>query len=113
MRNGRDKVGIKKPKGFIDYSQTDDDLYENLEDDNLTKKRRMFIEFDDMIPVIEPTKKLSPFVIELFLTGKKLNISLAFKVLKTIRLNAAHCFIMKIPNKRKLQIFHLTFDFKG
>ena len=45
----------------------------------------------------------------MFLRGRKLNISLAFisqsyyKVPKTIRLNAIHYFIMKIPNKRELQ----------
>ena len=35
--NGREKVGIKKlkhPKAFIDYSQTIDDVHENLEDYN-------------------------------------------------------------------------------
>ena len=38
--NGREKVGIenlKNPKAFIDYSQTIDDVYENLEDYNPTK----------------------------------------------------------------------------
>ena len=33
--NGRKKVGIEileNPKAFIDYSQTIDDIYENLED---------------------------------------------------------------------------------
>ena len=54
-------------------------------------------------------KKLSPKVTELFLRGRKLNISVVFKlqsyfkVPKTIRLNATHYFIMKIPNKRELQ----------
>ena len=41
--NGREKVGIKKlknPKAFIDYSQLID-AYENLEDYNPTKKRRI------------------------------------------------------------------------
>ena len=52
---------------------------------------------------------ISPIVTELFLRGKKLNISLVFiwqsyfKVPKTITLNATHYFIMKIPNKRELQ----------
>ena len=47
-------------------------------------------------------------VTELFITGRKLNISLVFitqsyfKVPKDIRLNTAHFFIMKIPNKREL-----------
>ena len=55
---------------------------------------------------MKANKKLSPIVTELLLTGRKLNISLAFisqsysKVPKTIRLDAIHYFIMKIPNKR-------------
>ena len=59
----------------------------------------------------------------MFLRGRKLNISLVFisqsyfKVPKTIRLNATHYFIMKIPNKIELQQIasnHLSdIDFKG
>ena len=62
-----------------------------------------------MIADMEVNKKLSPIATELFLRGTKLNISLVFKsqsyfkVSKTIRLNATHYFIMKIPNKRELQ----------
>ena len=80
-----------------------------MEDYNPTKKRRVLIVFDDMIADIESNNKLSPIVTELFLRGRKLNISLVFisqsyfNVPKTIRLNATHCFIMKIPNKRALQ----------
>ena len=61
--NGREKLGIenlKNPKAFIDFSQTIDDVYENLEDYNLTKKRRVLIVFDDMIADMESNKKLSP-----------------------------------------------------
>ena len=110
--NGREKVGIenlKNPKAFIGYSKTTDDVYENLEDYNPTKKRRVLIVFDDMIADMEYNKKLSPIVSELFLRGRKLNISLVFisqsyfKAPKTTRLNATHYFIMKIPNKRELQ----------
>ena len=41
--NEREKVWIKKinSKAFIDYSKTVDDVYENLEDYNLTKKRKV------------------------------------------------------------------------
>ena len=45
----------------------------------------------------------------MFLIGRKFNISFIFisqsyfKVPKTVRLNATHCFITKIPNKRELQ----------
>ena len=110
--NGREKVrteNFKNPKALIDYSQTFDDVYENLEDYNPTKKKRVLLVFDDMIADMESNEKLSPIVTELSLRGRKLNISLAFisqsyfKVSKTIRLNATHYFIMKIPNKRELQ----------
>ena len=110
--NGREKVGIenlKNPKAFNGYSQTTDDVYENLEAYNPTKKSKVLIEFDDMIADMESNNKLSPIVTELFLIGRKLNISLDvilqsyFKVPKSIRLNATHYFIIKIPDKRELQ----------
>ena len=49
--NRREKVGtekLKNPKAFIYYSQTTDGVYEDLEDDNPVKKRRVLIVFDDM-----------------------------------------------------------------
>ena len=52
---------------------------------------------------------LLKLVTELFIRGKKLNISLVFitqsyfKVPKDIRLNTTHFFIMKMPKKRELQ----------
>ena len=52
-------------------------------------------------------KKLNPIVTELFIRGRKLNISLVFitksyfTVPKNIRLNSTHYFVMKIPNKRE------------
>ena len=48
-------------------------------------------------------------VTELFIRGRKLNISLVFitqsyfLVPENIRLNSTHYFVMKIPNKRELQ----------
>ena len=55
------------------------------------------------------TKKLNPIVTELFIRGRKINISLVFitqsyfAVPKNIRLNFTHYFVMKIPKKRELQ----------
>ena len=100
---------VKNPKTFFDYSQTIDDVYEHLEDYNPTKKRRVLIMFDDMIAAMKSNKKSSPIVTELFLGGRKFNISLVFisqsyfKVPKTRRLNATHYFIMKFLNKRELK----------
>ena len=68
-------------------------------------------------------KKLNSIVTELFIRGRKLNISLVFitqsyfKVPKDVRLNSTHFFIMKIPNKRELQQIALNhssdIDFKS
>ena len=52
---------------------------------------------------------LNSIVTELFISGRKINISflfitqLYFKVPKNVRLNTTHFFIAKILNKRQLQ----------
>ena len=62
-----------------------------------------------MIAGMIHNKKLDSIVTELFVTERKLNISLVFitqsyfKVPKDVRLNTSHFFIAKIPNKRELQ----------
>ena len=54
-------------------------------------------------------KKLNSIIIELFISGRKLNISLVFitqsyfTVPKDVRLTSTHFFIIKVPNKRDLQ----------
>ena len=59
---------------------------------------------------MEADETLSPLVTKLFLGEKKLDILAVFilqyyfKFPKTIRLNATHYFIIKIPNKRKPQL---------
>ena len=55
------------------------------------------------------TDKLPAKVTELFIRGRKLNISVIFitqsyfRTPKDIRLNTTHYFLMKISNKRELQ----------
>ena len=94
-------------KAFIEYSNNMADIYKNI--DNPNKKRKILIIVDEMIADMLSNKKLHPIVMELFIRGRKLNISLAFvkqsyfAVPKDIRLNSMHYFIMKIPNKRELQ----------
>ena len=62
-----------------------------------------------MIADMVNNKKLNPIVTELFIRGRKFNISIIFitqsyfKVPKDVRLNSIHFFIMKITNKRELQ----------
>ena len=84
-------------------------FYKNIEEYNPKKKRKILIASDDMFADKLSNKKVNPIVTELFIRGRKLNIFLVFitqfyfAVLKNIRLNSTHCFIMKILNKQELQ----------
>ena len=121
----REKVGLNHfndPKTFMEYSNDIQDVYKNIEDSNPIKKRKILIVFDDMIADMISNNKLNPKVTELFIRGRKINISIVFitqsyfKVPKDVRLNSTHFFIMKIPNKRELQHIALNrssdIDFK-
>ena len=102
--NIREKVGLKRfndPKAFIEYSNDMCDVYKNIDEYNVDKDRKILIVFDDMIADIIKNKKLNSIVTELFIRGRKLNISLVFitqsyfKVPKDVRLNTTHFFIAK------------------
>ena len=54
------------------------DIYKNIKDYNPNKTRQILIAFDDMIANMLNNKKLNPIVTDLFIRGRKLNISLAF-----------------------------------
>ena len=85
------------------------DVHKKIEDYNSNKKRKVLIVFDDIIADMINNKKLNSIVTELFIRGRKLNISIIFitqsyfTVPKDVRLNSTYFFIMKIPNKRELQ----------
>ena len=93
----------------MEYANDMKDVHKNNEDYNPIKKRKILIVFDDMIADMINNNKLNPIVMELFIRGRKLNISIVFitqsyfKVPKDVRLNSTHSFIMKIPNERELQ----------
>ena len=106
-----EKVGLdhfNAPKAFIEYSSDMQNVYKNIKEYNPGKNRKVLIVFDDMIADMINNKKLNPIVTKLFIRGRKLNISIVFitqfyfKVPKDVRLNSAHFFIMKIPNKIEL-----------
>ena len=108
----RENAGIKHvndSKAFIECSNTMDDVYENIDDYNPSRKRKILIVFDDMIADIMTNKKFQSIIKELFIRCRKLNISLVFitqsyfSVPKDVRLNSTHYLIMKINNKRELQ----------
>ena len=123
--NQREKVGLNHyddPKAFMEYSNDMQDVCKNIEDYNPRKNRKVLVVFDDMIADMINNKKLNSIVTELFIRGRKLNISIAFitqsyfKVAKDVRLNSTHFFIMTIPDKRELQQIALNhssdIDFK-
>ena len=110
--NKRESVGLKHfndCKAFIEYLNDMQDVYKNITEYNPGKKHKILIVFDDMIAGMINNKKLNSIVTELFIRGRKLNISLVFitqsyfKVPKDVRLNFTHFCIMKIPNKRQVQ----------
>ena len=86
-----------------------DDIYQNIDDDNRSRKRKILIVFDDMIGEIMANKKFQSIVKDLLIRCRKLNISLIFitqsyfSVPKDVRLNSTHYLIMKINSKRELQ----------
>ena len=100
---------LNDPNVFIECSNIMDDLYENIDDYNPNRKRKILIVFDDMIADIMTNKKFQAIIKELFIRCRKLNISLVFitqsyfSVPKDVRLNSTHYLIMKINNKRELE----------
>ena len=101
---------LNDTKAFIEYSYNMDDNYKNIEEGSPNKKQKILIAFADMLS----NKKHNPIVTEIYIRGRKLNVSLVFitqsyfAVLKNIRLNSTHYFIKKIPYKTELQ--KITFN---
>ena len=95
---------LNDSNAFIECSNTMDDVYGNIGNYNRSRKRKVFIVFDDMIADIMTNKKFQAMIKELFIRCRKLNISLVFitqsyfSVLKDVRLNSTHYLIMKINN---------------
>ena len=112
--NKRKSTGLKNfngSKGFIEYSNDMNDIYKNIEECIPNKKRKMLIDFDDMIADRLSNKNFNPIVTELFIRGIKLNLSLVFitqfyfVVPKNLRLNSKfYYFIMKIPKKSRTSL---------
>ena len=107
-----ENAGIKNLNdlnAFIEYSNNMDDIYENIDDYNSNRKRKVLLVFDDMISHVMSNKKAQSVLKELFIRCRKLNISLVFitqfyfSVPKDVRLNCTHYMIFKVNNKRELQ----------
>ena len=100
---------MNDPDAFIECWNTMDDVYENIDNYNSSRKRKTWIVFDGMIADIMTSKNFQAITKELFIRCRKLNISLVFitqsylPVPKGVRLNLTHYVIMKINNMRELQ----------
>ena len=110
LNNKRKRVCLSHqddPEAFTECSNDMQDLYKNIEKQNL-KKRKLLLVFDDMIADMINNKDPYPVVGELFIRGRKLNIPVVFimqsqfKVPKKL-LNTTLSFTIKIPNGRELQ----------
>ena len=108
----REDAGTKHfsdPNAFIECPNTMDDVYENIDDYNPNRQRKILIVFDVMIADIMSNKKFQAIINELFIRCRKVNISLVcitqsyFSVPKHVRLNSTHYLIMKINSRKELQ----------
>ena len=86
-----------------------DDVYDNIDDYNSNRRRKISIVFDDMIADIMTNRRFQAIIKKLFIRCRKLNTSLGFitqsyfSVPKDVRLNSTHYLIMKINNRKALQ----------
>ena len=86
-----------------------DDVYDDINDYNPKRKRKVLIILGDMIPHVMSSEKAQSVLKEVFIRCRKLNISLCFltqsyfSVPKDVRLNCTHYVIFKLNNKRELQ----------
>ena len=74
-------AGIKHlsdPKAFIEYSNTMDNVYNNFNNYNLKRSRKILIVFNDMIADTDANKNFQDIIKELFFRRRKLNISIVF-----------------------------------
>ena len=81
LSNRRESTGLKHfndHKAFIDYSNDMQDVYKNISEYNEDKECKILIVFDDMIVDMINSKKLNSIITELFIRGRKLNISIVF-----------------------------------
>ena len=110
--NKREQAGIKNlndPHAFIEYSDDMNDVYENINNYNKNRDKKMLIVFDDMTADIEYNKNFKQIIKELFYRACKINASIVFitqcyfRVLKDARLNSKHYILMKIGKKKELK----------
>ena len=94
------------PNAFIECSNRMDDVYPNIDDYNLSRKKILIV-FNDRIADIMTNKKFQTIIKEPFIRCRKVIISLVFitqsyfSVPKDVRLNSIHYLIMRINNRKE------------
>ena len=103
-----ERVGLKHcddMKVLNENSNDMQDVYTSIAEYNPWKKCKLLKVFNVLIADMIWNKKLDPIVTELFVTGRKLNISLIlitllyFKSPEHVGINITHFLIMKIAKK--------------
>ena len=77
----REDVGIKHlndPSAFLECSQCMNNVYNNINDYNPTRNRKILIVFGGMIAYIMTNKKFQAVTKDLFIRCRQLNILLVF-----------------------------------
>ena len=69
---------LNDPEAFIECSNTMNDVYNNIDNYNQSRKRKILIVFDDMIADIMTNKKFQAIIKELFIRCRKVSISYVF-----------------------------------
>ena len=99
---------LNGPKAFIEYSNAMDDVYNNIDDYNPKRERKILILFDEWLLLLWLMKNFRPWLKNYLLDAEnwifllRLSQNLIF-VSKGVRLNSALYLIMRIHDKRELQ----------
>ena len=96
------QIRVKDLKAFIEYPNDMRNVYKNINHYNSDKENKILIVFDNMIADMIQNKKLNSIVTELFIRGRKLNVSLVFITQS----------YLKVPKDFRLKSFFYHKDFK-
>ena len=77
-REDAGRKNLNDLNAFIEYSNTMDDVYNNIDDYNPAGKQKNLIAFDEMIAGIMTNKNFQAIINDLFIRCRKLDISLVF-----------------------------------
>ena len=113
-RRSTDIKHLNDSETLIEYFNYMDDIYTNIKEYNLNKKRKMSIIFDDMIADMLNNQKVNQGVTELYIRGRKLNMFLGF-IRQTYfalqkrksKVSSTHILLWKIPKNRSFSKLHL------